>query len=248
MNLKDVRLAKKLGNDFFEFYDELSESQKRFKKFKAENLTRVFKTKNLEDSEEGVATFNKEIRAFWVSAFFFKASYYANSGICNGIANQKVDTSLSKSISNKLTLDNAIEDVLTLVSCLDHYEVLSEFYFAKHLDTLGSRGFELLHAYLAENGIEEITTQVLKVYLEANVTDSLQAQIILHFDKLIDQAWDYAKQKSLGPFSDEDLLKYKLVLTQAFAKRASETTEKASQEILDFIQASFNPFPDGLAD
>ena len=37
-------------------------------------------------------------------------------------------------------------------------------------------------------------------------------------------------------------------MTQAFAKRASETTEKASQEILDFIQAGFNPFPDELAD
>jgi hypothetical protein len=37
-------------------------------------------------------------------------------------------------------------------------------------------------------------------------------------------------------------------MTQVFAKRASETTEKASQEILDFIQASFNPFPEGLID
>jgi hypothetical protein len=243
MDFRDVRLAKKLGNDFFKSHDELSEVQKKFKNFKAENLTRVFETKGLEDSEEAILGFNKEIRAFWVSAFYFKASYYINSGICNGIAAEKVDASLSKSIANKLLLDNSIEDVLTLVSCLDHYEVLSESYLVKHLETLGSAGFDLLEAHLQELGIEEITTQVLKEYLSTEVTTSIQTQIILHYYKLIEQAWEYAKKTSLGPFSDEDLLKYKIVVSQAFAKRGSEKTEKASDEILNFIQASFNPIP-----
>jgi hypothetical protein len=246
MNLRDVRLAKKLGNNFFKFFDELSESQKKFKNFKSENLTRVFESRDMEDSEEAVSVFNKEIRAFWVSVFYFKSSYYINSGIFNSIATEKLDTSLSKYIANKFVLDNSIEDVLTLVSCLNHYEILSELYFAKHLESLGKSGFESLQAHLEESGIEEITTQVLKNYLSNEVTVSLQAQIILHFCKLIDQAWEYAKQNSPGPFTDEDLLKYKLVMTQAFAKKASETTEKAGQEILDFIQAGFDPFPEGL--
>jgi hypothetical protein len=176
-----------------------------------------------------------------VSVFYFKSSYYINSGICNSIAEEKLDTSFSKSVANKFVLDNSIEDVLTLVSCLNHYEILSEFYFVQHLDTLGKSGFELFQAHLGEKGIEEITTQVLKNYLSTEVTVSLQAQIILHYSKLIEQAWEYAKQNSLGPFIDEDLLKYQLIMSQTFAKRASETTEKAGDEIIDFIKASFNP-------
>jgi hypothetical protein len=241
MNLRDIRTAKKLGSNFFKFYDELSESQTKFKKFKAENLIKVFASDGLEDTEEAVLAFNREVRAFWVSVFYFKSSYYINSGICNSIATEKLDTSFSKSIANKFVLDNSIEDVLTVVSCLNHYEILSEFYFVQHLDTLGKSGFELFQAHLGEKGIEEITTQVFKDYLSTEVTVSLQAQIILHYFKLIEQAWEYAKQNSLGPFIDEDLLKYQLVMSQAFAKRASETTEKPSEEIMDVIKAGFNP-------
>ena len=69
MNLRDVRLAKKLGNDFFKFLDELSKSQEKFKDFKRENLTRVSESREIEDPEEAVSIFNKEIRAFWVSVF-----------------------------------------------------------------------------------------------------------------------------------------------------------------------------------
>jgi hypothetical protein len=248
MNLRDVRLAKKLGNDFFKFLDELSKSQEKFKDFKRENLTRVSESREIEDPEEAVSIFNKEIRAFWVSVFYFKSSYYINSRICNSIATEKLDTSLSEAIANKFLLDDSIEDVLTLFTCLSHFEILSELYFAQHMDNLDHSGFKSLQSRLEESGIEEITTQVLKNCLSTEVTDSIQAQTILHFCKLIDQAWEHAKQNSLGPITDEDLLKYKLVMTQVFAKRASETTEKASQEILDFIQASFNPFPEGLID
>lgn len=244
MNLRDIHLAKKLGNNFFKFYDEMSESQKKFKKFKAENLIKVLASKDIEDSDEAALAFNREVRAFWASVFYFKSSYYINSEICNSIAAEKLDISVSKSMANKFVLDNSVEDVLTIVSCLNHYEVLSEFYFAQHLDTLGKSGFELLQVHLEERGIEEITSQVLKEYLSTEVTASLQAQIILHYYKLIEQAWEYAKQNSLGPFRDEDLLKYQLVISQAFAKRASETTEKAGDEVLDVIKASFNPFPE----
>jgi hypothetical protein len=242
MNLRDVRLAKKLGNNFFKFSDELLDLQKKFKNFKEENFVRVVETLGMDDSEEAISAFNREVRAFWVSLFYFKASYYINSVICNEIAKEKVDASQSESIARTLVRDNSLEDTLTIFSCLTHYDVLSEFYFAQHLDTLGQSGFDLLQAHLEESGIDEITTQVLKIYLGTEVTVSLQTQIGLHYSKLIEQAWEYAKKTSPGPFRDEDLLKYKLVISQIFAKKSIETSEKPSQEIRDIITASFNPF------
>ncbi|MEN9304787.1 MAG: hypothetical protein RLY76_55 [Actinomycetota bacterium] len=241
MNLKDIRLAKKLGNKFFEFSDELIETQKKFRNFKQVNLIRVRETQEIEDIEEAISVFNKEIRAFWVNVFCFKSSYNVNSGICKIIAIEKIGSPKAESIASKLAIDNSIEDVLTLVSCLTHYEILSEFYFSQHLDKLGEAEYNLFADYLLQNRIEEITTPVLKTYLGTKVAESLQTQIVLHFYQLIEQAWEYAKKNSLGPFSDEDFLKYTRILTQVLTKRSIETSDEHSQDILDFIKASFNP-------
>ena len=241
MNLKDVRLAKKLGNDFFEFQDELKKEQKKFKDFKIGSMNRILELKNIEKLEEAIPAFNKEIFFFWVNVFRFKSHYYVNSGICNAIAAEKLEKSVVESISLKLEIDNSVEDVLTLVSCLSHYEVLTEFYYAIHLNSLGPKVLSSLKSYADERNIQEITTQVMRDYLGAEVVTLLNTKAIAHFYELTEQSWRYASKDSVGPFRDEDFLKYNLVLAQALVKRGNENSEKYSQELLDFIKGSFNP-------
>jgi len=243
MNLRDVRLAKKLGNDFFEFQDELKEEQKKFRDFKDESTSRILKIKEIGQLDKAVTDFNKEILSFWINTFRFKSYYYVTSGICNSIATEKLEASVAKSISLKLAIDNSIEDVLTLVSCLSHYEVLFELYCAIHLNSLGPNVMKKVKAYGDEKNIQDIDLRLIKSYLGAEVVSSLNVKAITQLYGLTEQAWQFATKNSIGPYKDEDFVKYNLVLAQALVKRGNETSEEYSQDLSDFIKESFNPVP-----
>jgi hypothetical protein len=241
MNLKDIRLGKKLGPTFFESLDSLSKEQVLFTEYKRSISIRMEETLENDDSEKGLSQFNSEVISFWGYAFRFKYAYYVNSAICNSIATEKADRIFSSQLALKILNDNSLEDARSLFVCIRHYEILAEYYYASHLDSLGEAGFNELSRFMKAKKIEDIATHVLKEFFDNKVVTSLNTNITLHYLRLFEESVQiFSKGKGLK-ISDSDLLNYRSTLKQSFHRRGLETSETCGREIYDFITDSFNP-------
>ena len=138
MNIRDVRLGKKLGPKFFESLDALSQGRAEFTNFKKSTAIRILETLDNEDSEKGLSQYNSEIASFWFRAFRYKFEYYVNSVICNSIASEKLDEIAAYQIAHKILKDDSLEDIKSLISSILHYEILAEYYYASHMDSWAS--------------------------------------------------------------------------------------------------------------
>ena len=241
MNLKDIRLAKKLGPKFFDFLDALSKEQEVFTDLKISIAKRIEEASENEDSEKGISQFNSEVISFWYYAFRFKFAYYVNSVICNNIATEKLDKVTANQIALKILNDNSLEDGKSVCVSIRHYEILAEFYYASYLNSLGQEGFDELSRYMKAKNIDEIDTHILKEYLAADVVTSINTNIFLHYLRLFEKSFQVFSKETGLKISDEDLLKYQVVFTQSFVKRGSESSKTCSREIYKFVMESFIP-------
>jgi hypothetical protein len=109
------------------------------------------------------------------------------------------------------------------------------------LDSLGEAGFNELSRFMKAKRIDDISTHILKEFLDSKVVTSLNTNIALHYLRLFEESVQiFSKGKGLK-ISDGDLLRYKSTLKQSFSMRGLETSETCGREIYDFITNSFNP-------
>lgn len=217
MKIKDMKLGRKLGDEFFSLYSELEKSETKFKTFKSSFNDKIPELLDFEDTEQGIKTVNAAIELYWEQALYFKASTVVVSNLVNAILVEKIndrdgsELDFKKSIEIGLLQKSQITDFSIMLDSFTHYTLLENYYYLTWFSGLSEVQMDSFNLRLAELGIDddEITTLLVKQFASPSQRLEIAKVILEHYQLLFKSSVKIFNKSSLFTKIDSSISRYK---------------------------------------
>ncbi len=216
MKIKDMKLGRKLGDEFLNLYPELEKNESKFKAFKSNFNNKIPELLDFEDTDQGIKTVNAAIELHWEQALYFKASTVVISNLMNAILVEKINVrdkselEFKKTIESGLFQKSQIADFSIMLECFTHYTLLEHYYYLTWFSGLSEVQLDSFNSLLEKSNIDEddISTLIVKQFASPSQRLEIANVILEHYQLLFKNSVKIFYKSSLFTKIDSSLSRY----------------------------------------
>jgi len=216
MKIKDMKLGRKLGDEFLSLYPELEKTENKFKNFKSNFNDKIPELLNFDDIDQGIKTVNAAIELYWEQALYFKASTVLVSNLMNAILLEKINIKDKSELEFKQTIESGlfqksqIADFSIMLESFTHYTLLENYYYLTWFSELSEVQMESFNSLLKEMNVDEddITTLIVKQFASPSQRLEIAKVVLEHYQLLFKNSVKIFRNSSLFTKIDSSLSRY----------------------------------------
>jgi hypothetical protein len=216
MKIKDMKLGRKLGDEFLNLYPELEKTENKFKNFKSNFNDKIPELLNFDDIDQGIKTVNAAIELYWEQALYFKASTVLVSNLMNAILLEKINIKDKSELEFKQTIESGlfqksqIADFSIMLESFTHYTLLENYYYLTWFSELSEVQMESFNSLLKEMNVDEddITTLIVKQFASPSQRLEIAKVVLEHYQLLFKNSVKIFRNSSLFTKIDSSLSRY----------------------------------------
>jgi len=217
VKIKDMKLGRKLGDEFLSLYSEFEKSENKFKNFKSNFNDKIPELLDFDDTEQGIKTVNAAIELYWEQALYFKASNVVVSNLMSAILVEKIndrdvsELDFKKSVESGLLQKSQITDFSIMLDSYTHYTLLENYYYLTWFSELSEVQMASFNSFLAQLNIDEdeITTLIVKQFATPSQRLEIAKVISEHYQLLFKNSVKIFTKSSLFTKIDSSISRYK---------------------------------------
>ena len=210
MKIKDIKLGRKLGDDFLDLIPKLKKAENNFDKFKSNFNEHITDLLDFEDTERGVAQLNTAIQLYWDNALSYKASVEIISNLMRAILVEKLNVhdksemEFKNSVESWLLHKSSFTDYSIMLQCVHHYTQLEGYYYLAWFADLSPSEMDIFNTHCAQLNIneDEITTLEVKRFAKPNQRVKIAQVMLEHYLSLFNRSVESFKKNS--PYTKMD--------------------------------------------
>ena len=216
MKIKDMKLGRKLGDEFLSLYPELEKSENKFEIFKSNFNDKIPELLDFEDADQGIKTVNAAIELYWEQALYYKSSTVVVSNMMNAILAGKINNRDKSELEFKKTIESGLfqksqmADFSIMLDCFTHYTLLESYYYLTWFAGLSEVEMDAFNSLLKKLNIDEdeITTLVVKEFASPSQRLEIAKVILEHYQLLFKNSVKIFIESSLFTKIDASLSRY----------------------------------------
>jgi hypothetical protein len=213
MKIKDIKLGRKLGDNFLNLIPELKNAENNFNKFQSNFSERITDLLDFEDTTKGIAQLNTAVQLYWDNALAYKASIEIISNLMRAFLVEKLDVhdesemEFKNSVESWLLHKSSFADFSIMLECVHQYTQLEGYYYLAWFADLSPHEMDIFNSHRAQLNIEEDEITMLEVKTFAKPSQRVEiAQVMLeHYLSLFNRSVESFKKNSLFTKIDSSL-------------------------------------------
>jgi hypothetical protein len=251
MKIKDMKLGRKLGDEFLSLYPELEKTENKFKNFKSNFNDKIPELLNFDDIDQGIKTVNAAIELYWEQALYFKASTVLVSNLMNAILLEKINIKDKSELEFKQTIESGlfqksqIADFSIMLESFTHYTLLENYYYLTWFSELSEVQMESFNSLLKEMNVDEddITTLIVKQFASPSQRLEIAKVVLEHYQLLFKNSVKIFRNSSLFTKIDSSLSRYEDWINIVVIESGQSLQDSIEPNLVEMLKGITN-FPE----
>jgi len=251
MKIKDMKLGRKLGDEFLSLYPELEKTENKFKNFKSNFNEKIPELLNFDDIDQGIKTVNAAIELYWEQALHFKARMVLVSNLMNAILLEKINNQDKSELEFKKTIESGlfqksqITDFSIMLECFTHYTLLENYYYLTWFSRLPEVQMESFNLLLKQMNVDEddITTLMVKQFASPSQRLEIAKVILEHYQLLFKNSVKIYRSSSIFTKIDSSLSRYEDWINTVVIESGQSLQVSIEPNLVEMLRRITN-FPD----
>ncbi len=242
--IKNIKLGRKLGDNFLDLIPELQKAENDFNRFKSNFNERITDLLDFEDITKGIAQLNTAVQLYWDNALTYKASLEVISNLMKALLVEKLNVQdksemeFKNSVESWLLHKSSFADLSIMLQCVHHYTQLEAYCYLAWFADLSQDEMDVFNSHRAQLSIgeDEITTLEVKKFAKPNQREKITQVMFEHYFTLFNRSVENFKKNSLFTKIDSSLDGFEELIKVLFTESGKSLQLTIEPKLLEALK------------